>query len=133
VIAANTVSVMDIEVVVRLETEVWQALVAGDAEADARLLSDDFVGIYPTGFADLRDHVGQVAAGPTVERFELSDARMLAVSESAVLLSYRAVYTRVGAAAKQEAMYVSSLWCQRGGRWVNVFSQDTPDTGFAVV
>jgi len=57
---------------------------------------------------------------------------MLAVSESAVLLSYRAVYTRAGA-AKQEAMYVSSLWCQRGGRWVNVFSQDTPDTGFAVV
>ena len=132
VVAANTVSVMDIEEVVRLETEVWQALVAGDAEADARLLSDDFVGIYPTGFADVGDHVGQVAAGPTVERFELSDARMLAVSESAVLLSYRAVYTRAGA-AKQEAMYVSSLWCQRGGRWVNVFSQDTPDTGFAVV
>jgi hypothetical protein len=30
-------------------------------------------------------------------------------------------------------MYVSSLWCHRDGRWVNVFSQDTPDTGEAVV
>jgi hypothetical protein len=23
-------------------------------------------------------------------------------------------------------MYVSSLWCRRDDRWVNVFSQDTP-------
>jgi len=124
---------VDLGELVRLETEVWQALVDGDAEADARLLADDFVGVYPTGFADRSDHVDQIAAGPTVERYELSDTRMLTISESAVLLSYRAVYSPVGGAEQREAMYVSSLWCRRDTRWINLFSQDTPDTGAALV
>jgi hypothetical protein len=124
---------MEIGALVRLETEVWQALVDGDAEADARLLADDFVGVYPTGFAGRDDHAGQLAGGATVEWFELSEERMIVVSDDALLLTYRAVYVRVGETAHAETMYVSSLWCRRDGRWVNVFSQDTPETGIPVV
>jgi hypothetical protein len=114
----------------RLETDVWRALVDGDPHADARLLSEDFLGVYPTGFADRSEHVGQLADGPTVAAFELSEERLLALSDSVVLLSYRAEYRRPDApeAIEPEAMYVSSLWCRRDGRWVNVFSQDTPSS-----
>jgi hypothetical protein len=117
-----------IEDFIRLETEVWRALVEGDAAADARLLADDFLGVYPTGFADRSDHVGQVRDGPTVDEFTLSDERLLVLSDSAVLLAYRADYRRAPSAAEAEieTMYVSSLWCRRDDRWVNVFSQDTP-------
>jgi hypothetical protein len=113
---------------IQLETEVWRALVNGDANADARLLSDDFLGVYPTGFADRSDHVDQLRDGPTVAEFALHDGRLLVVSDSAVLLAYRAEYRRTGrpAGTEPETMYVSSLWCRRDGRWVNVFSQDTP-------
>lgn len=124
---------MEIEELLALETAVWQALVDGDVATDAALLAADFVGLYPTGFAGHDDHTGQLAAGPTVRRFELSEARMLTVSDAAALLMYRAVYERAGEQAPPESMYVSSLWCRRGGRWLNVFSQDTPDTGVAVV
>ena len=112
----------------RLETEVWQALVTGDPDADSRLLAADFLGVYPTGYADRADHVGQISAGPTVAEFTLSEARLLSVSDSTVLLAYRAEYRRPDAApgSDREAMYVSSLWCRREGAWVNVFSQDTP-------
>ena len=124
---------MEIEELIGLETEVWQALVAGDPDADARLLAEDFVGVYPTGFADRDDHCEQLSAGPTVRTFELSEARMLVVSETAMLLLYRAVYQRASEGAPSESMYVSSLWCRRHARWENVFSQDTPDTGISVV
>lgn len=124
---------MEIEELIGLETEVWQALVAGDPEADARLLAEDFVGVYPTGFADRDDHCEQLSGGPTVRTFALSEARMFVVSETAMLLSYRAVYERATEDARSESMYVSSLWCQRHARWVNVFSQDTPDTAISVV
>lgn len=124
---------MELGALLSLETAVWQALVDGDAAADARLLADDFVGVYPDGFSGRADHVGQLAAGPTVRTFELSQARMIAVSHDAVLLLYRAMYERVSASTQPESMYVSSLWCRRDDRWVNVFSQDTPDTGIAVV
>ena len=124
---------MEIEELVELETAVWQALVDGDRAADERLLAENFLGVYPTGFAGRDDHCHQLAAGPTVRRFELSQQQMLVVSDTAVLLAYRAVYWRVNEGAPPESMYVSSLWCRGDGSWVNVFSQDTPDTGIVVV
>lgn len=123
---------MDLDELLRLETAVWQALVDGDAEADAQLLTADFVGLYPTGFAGRAEHVAQLTSGPTVRWFALSQARSIVVSPTAMLLMYRAEYERADMAGR-EAMYVSSLWCARDGRWRNVFSQDTPDTGVPVV
>ena len=119
---------LPIEDFIGLETKVWRALAEGDADADGRMLSDDFLGVYPTGFADRTTHVGQLIDGPTITSFALHDARMLTVSESAVLLSYRAEFERPTSTAVSEVqcMYVSSLWCLRDGEWTNVFSQDTP-------
>ena len=117
-----------LEDLIRLETAVWQALADGDAAADGRLLSDDFLGVYPTGFADRKSHMEQLIDGPTIASFALHDARMLTVSESAVILSYRAEFERLTshAVSALEELYVSSLWCRRDGAWLNVLSQDTP-------
>src|SRR3954452_17981412 len=123
---------MTIDQLIALEIEVWDGLVRGDRAADERLLSDDFLGVYPTGFGDRSAHAGQLAGGPTVAAFELSEAQMLVISDVTALLAYRADYVRAGA-VETESMYVSSLWCRRHGHWVNVFSQDTPDTGVEVV
>jgi hypothetical protein len=121
---------MDLDGCVELETQVWDALVRGDAGEDARLLADDFLGVYPSGFADRSDHAGQLANGPTVADFELLESRIMVLSDSDVLLSYRAEYHRVSNSPHPAAksMYVSSLWSRRSGHWVNVFSQDTPAT-----
>jgi hypothetical protein len=119
---------MDLNAFVELETRVWDALRRGDAEEDARLLADDFLGVYPSGFADRSDHAGQLANGPTVAEFELHEARLMVLSDNDVLLSYRAAWRRLttGDPGARESMYVSSLWSRRSGRWVNVFSQDSP-------
>lgn len=119
---------MELADVVALETAVWEALRAGDAGADMRLLSDDFLGVYPSGFADRAAHAGDLAGGPTVSEYRISDARLLVVSEADVLLSYRAEFRRIrdGALGEIETEYISSLWSQRDGRWLNTFSQDTP-------
>ena len=119
---------MDLQGLVDLETQVWDALVRGDADADARLLSADFLGVYSSGFAGHADHAGQLAAGPTIAAFRLLEARMVELGDEHVLLSYRAEYQRLvgGVAQPSESMYVSSLWSRRSGEWVNVFSQDTP-------
>lgn len=122
-----------------LERRVWDALVTGDADADRELLADDFVGVYPTGFAGRDEHSGQLAAGPTVARYTIDAATLIPVGDDAALLAYRATYRRTPATDEtmpdetmpEETMYVSSLWCRRAGRWVNTFSQDTP-TGAAV-
>lgn len=107
------------------ETRVWQALVAGDPAADAALLAAGFTGLYPDGFAGRADHAGQLAQGPTVATFTLTQARVLELAPDVALLAYHARYTRPkGGAAEQ--MWVSSIWQRAGAGWINIFSQDTP-------
>ncbi len=121
-------TVIGVEDLVRLETKVWDALVDGDSGADTRMLSQDFLGVYPSGFAGREDHAGQLADGPTVAVFEITEPRTIEVSDLVVMLSYRSVFRRVsdGEVGGQEIMYVSSLWRHQDDRWLNIFSQDTP-------
>jgi len=113
------------QAIVRLETAVWDALVCGDAQADAALLSEDFLGVYPTGFANRADHATQLLEGPTVATYAVDKAVTRVISPDNVLLSYEATFHRqVG--ARPETMFVSSLWSRIDGEWLNVFSQDTP-------
>lgn len=115
----------DVQFFVGLETRVWEALVSGDQEADRAMLSADFLGVYPTGFSDREQHVAQLRGGATMTAYTLRDARVVHVTPETVMLSYRAEYTAVGS-EREDAMYISSLWQQRQGRWWNTFSQDTP-------
>ena len=123
----------NLESILNLEHQVWRALVDGDATADERLLADEFLGVYPSGFAVKTDHSGQLDNGPTIASYEIVDAQMmeLATSEEqqVVLLSYLANYARNNRnnAGKPESMYVTSIWRQSAdGGWQNIFSQDTP-------
>ncbi|MDA7965038.1 nuclear transport factor 2 family protein [Ruegeria sp.] len=111
--------------ILSLEQQVWAALVAGNAQADRALLSPDFLGVYPTGFANRDDHVGQFADAPTMADYKLSEAKLRVLTPDIVLLSYRADYQRPGAPG-WEVMLISSLWERRHNVWVNSFSQDTP-------
>jgi len=116
------------DALIACETAVWEALVAGDAAADAAALSDDFLGVYPDGFAGREAHLAQVSDGPTVARYHLSDARVMQLGPDHALLAYRASYSRVGRDASEE-MFVSSIWQRSESGWKNIFSQDTPATG----
>jgi hypothetical protein len=116
---------VNVDTLLALETQVWEALRRGDAEADTRLLSEDFLGVYPTGFAGRAEHAALLAHGPTVAEYALHDARLVVVTERDALLCYRAEYRLPGDEAPAASMYVSSLWSQRGDEWLNTFSQDT--------
>lgn len=124
--------------ILRLEHRVWQALVEGDTAADRHLLAPEFLGVYPSGFAKVEDHVGQLAEGPTVAHYEITETRLLELGPDHVCLSYHARYQRPAAAEAfrdWEAMYVSSIWKRQPGDlgWINVFSQDTVADGQQLV
>ena len=117
-----------VEKFLQLEIEVWNALATGDAEADIRLLADNFFGVYGSGFSEKNDHTNQLRNGPTVAHFNLSEARIQVLSEEVVLLSYRADWVRYENTLEsdKESMYVTSIWRNLDGAWKNIFSQDTP-------
>jgi len=108
------------------EKRVWNALVSGDPAADSSLLSDDFLGVYPTGFAQKSEHVAQLASGPTVTSYDITACQAKPLGERHALLSYKARFRRVSRTT-DETMYVSSIWERNGDGWINIFSQDTPE------
>jgi len=109
---------------VAVERQVWDALVMGDQKADAALMDEEFLGVYPTGFATRACHVGQLDAGSTVASYELAEVTARPLGRDHALLAYRATFSRPG--GSPQAMYVSSIWRREGAGWINVFSQDTP-------
>lgn len=113
--------------ILELEKQVWDALVSGDQAADSLLLSDDFLGVYTSGFEGKEDHSGQLASGPSIHKYHLSSVTMKTLSLEVVLISYRADYSRhpIGENNSNEVMYISSIWQNFSGRWLNIFSQDT--------
>jgi hypothetical protein len=119
-----------LEEILDCERAVWSALVAGDAVADAELLTDDFLGVYSSGFAGKAEHADQLQHGPTIASYELSHARLVTLAEDVALLSYRADWSPHHAqGAPTQTMYVTSIWRRVDGCWQNFFSQDTPAQG----
>ncbi|MBT8456178.1 MAG: nuclear transport factor 2 family protein [Alphaproteobacteria bacterium] len=114
-----------LESLLAAETAVWEALVSGDAAADAGALDDGFLGVYPDGFSGKGTHVGQLAQGATVKTYAIDDPHVMSLGPDHALLAYRATYRRPGQTA-DEVMYVSSVWKRNRQGWINVFSQDTP-------
>ncbi|MDH3303512.1 MAG: nuclear transport factor 2 family protein [Acidimicrobiia bacterium] len=123
---------MDLELALELERRVWRALCTGDRDLDQAMLSEDFLGVYPTGISDRAGHVDQLADGPTVRDFRLSEARLIQLTaDEHVLLCYRADWRPPRSPGETEpgpveAMYISSIWSWRADGWINTFSQDTP-------
>jgi len=113
----------DLGFFVDLESQVWEALRRGDGRADARLLADNFLGVYESGFAAKAEHVALVSKGPTVTEFELVTPRLMRLSPVLALLAYEARWR--GRNGNSRAAYITSIWQRDGEAWRNIFSQDT--------
>lgn len=110
------------------ETRVWDALVTGDSASDSAALAEDFLGVYPDGFSGKADHVAPLATGPSVQRYSLSDVRIVPLGPDHAAIVYCADFVGFG---KTEAsrMYVTSIWRREAAGWINILSQDTPAGG----
>jgi hypothetical protein len=121
----------DLQEILKLETRVWEALMRGDAALDRAMLSEDFLGIYPTGFATREEHCAPLKDGPTVADYKIIDPKLIELGPGLVLLGYLAQWVRIKNGQPQDAeqMYISSIWRQSNTGWKNIFSQDTPVAG----
>ena len=107
-----------------MEEKVWAALEDGDAESDRRLLSEDFLGVYPSGFSGRDGHAEQLNEGPSIASHRIENAKIITLSDDTALLAYHADFRRAPD-GPPEMMYVSSIWQRDGDTWINIFSQDT--------
>ena len=118
---------IDINFFMNLEKKVWEALKNGDLNADADLLSDDFLGVYESGISTKEDHLNQLMDGPIISSYKMGPARLLQLGNDVVSLTYSATAIFLNHKKKdnQTLLYITSIWALRSDKWVNIFSQDT--------
>ena len=116
---------------VALEKSSWVAWKARDGRFFEGFLSDDHLEIGAQGVHGKAAVVGFVASPVcVVESYSLGEIAFQRIAEDVAVLTYRAEQkTQCGAAPVPSPARVTSIYANRGGRWLNVLYQQTPTGG----
>jgi hypothetical protein len=111
--------------VVSHEREGLDALKVGDVDHFGNLTADDAVLVDAHGPAT-KARVLKNVAGFRLTDYTMDDIRFIPLSATSGLIAYK--ISEKGVSHDREfavQAYVSSIWTQRGGKWVCLFSQET--------
>ncbi|HUK31835.1 MAG TPA: nuclear transport factor 2 family protein [Candidatus Acidoferrum sp.] len=113
------------EIIVAKEREGLDALKAGNVDGFANLTAEEAVFVDGAGPADKAQVVKNVN-GFTLTTYSIEDVKFVRLGEKTGLISYR--ITETGNSHGKEFAahpYISSIWTERGSKWVCLFSQET--------
>ena len=107
------------------EREGLESLRTGDIAHFGEVTAEDAIFVDPHGIASKAEVMKNVA-GFRLTDFTIEDPKFLQLSEKAGLVSYK--LTEKGVTHGKEftaTVFVSSIWAERGGKWLCEFSQET--------
>jgi ketosteroid isomerase-like protein len=112
--------------IVAKEREGLDALKVGDVDRFGNLTADDAVLVDAHGPATKAEVIKNVA-GFRLTDYTMDDIRFVPLSATSGLIAYKII--EKGVSHEREfavQAYVSSIWAERGGKWLCLFSQETP-------
>ena len=113
--------------IIATEKKLWEAWKNKDAKPFKANLAADSVMIGERGVAGKADIVKEMASMPCeVKSFELSDFKTTFINSGTVLLTYKGVADGACAGTALPAVWASSVYVNRGGRWLAASHQETP-------
>jgi Domain of unknown function (DUF4440) len=113
--------------IIATEKKLWEAWKNKDAKPFKANLAADSVMISETGVAGKADIVKEIASMPCeVKSFELSDFKTTFLNSGTVLLTYKGVADGACAGTALPSVWASSVYVNRGGRWLAASHQETP-------
>lgn len=112
--------------IVSLERQELDSIKSGNIEAFSALLADDAIFLNSRGFGDKALVIKNTAAFK-LQDYSMDDIKVVPLSDNSGLIAYK--LTETGNAHGNEisgTVYASALWVQRSGKWLCLFSQETP-------
>jgi len=112
--------------IVAKEREELDALKSGDHEAFANLIADEAIFLDPRGHGTKAEVVEHTADFRLLD-YAMENIKFVAVGRDSGVVAYKV--TQKGSANGHEftsVVYASALWTRRAGKWVCLFSQETP-------
>jgi hypothetical protein len=109
------------------EKKLWEGWKNKDAKPFNANLSADSVMIGDSGVAGKNDAIKEVTGTACeVKSFELSDFKVTFLNSSTALLTYKGVADGTCGGTAIPTVWASSVYVNRGGRWLNASHQETP-------
>jgi hypothetical protein len=114
-----------------LEKGSWVAWKARDGRFFEGFLSDDHLEVGAQGVSSKAQVVAFVASPVcVVDGYTLGQITFKRIAEDVAVLSYRAEQKTVcGGSPVPSPAWATSMYVNRGGRWLNVLYQQTPAAG----
>jgi len=112
--------------IVAKEREELDALKAGDHKAFANLIADEAIFLDPRGHGTKAEVVEHTSDFRLID-YTMENIKFVRVGANSGVVAYK--LTQKGNAHGHEftsVAYASALWTKRGGKWVCLFSQETP-------
>ena len=110
----------------QLERDGWSALSGPDGAAFyENAMADDGLMVFPGTVMTKADAIAAIRAAPPWRRFDLSDVSVV-VSGDVGLIAYSANAERDPGSTYSATM--TSVYVQRGGRWLLLLHQQSPGT-----
>jgi uncharacterized protein DUF4440 len=112
--------------IVENEQRELDCLKTGDMRLFAGLIADDAVFVNPGGMAG-KAEVVKNASEVRLKSYSMEDIRFVSISPESGMITYKLTENGVAHGKEFSAqVYASALWVQRDGKWVSLFSQETP-------
>jgi hypothetical protein len=119
----------ELEQLITLEKQIWEAWKSKDPKRVQGLLRDNYVEIAAPGARRMtKDDVLKALDQSRITQYALEDERLLRLNRDAAILTYKLTLKSSPDQTVPFAnpAYVSSTWVREDSAWVSVFRQTTP-------
>lgn len=109
------------------EKKLWEGWKNKDTKVFKAWVAADAVGVGEQGVHGKADLLKDIAAGGCdVKSFELSNFKMTMVGSDTAFLTYKGMADGTCDGNPIPAVWASSTWVKRGGKWLALTHQETP-------
>ncbi|HEV2914747.1 MAG TPA: nuclear transport factor 2 family protein [Pyrinomonadaceae bacterium] len=112
------------ETLIAREKAVWEAIKKKDLATFGGYLAEDMVYVNKDGVHSKADTVKGIEASPMPE-LTLDDWKVTIIDKDVALVTYRVNSKAVACGPEATSERNSTIWAERGGKWLAVFHQDT--------
>ncbi|HEY2956457.1 MAG TPA: nuclear transport factor 2 family protein [Candidatus Eisenbacteria bacterium] len=109
-----------------IERKVWDAIKSRDVKTAMEAMAEDSWSVDMSGFSSAQQF-GQMMQDYTVESYSLQDLKLIRLDKDAAILAYTSTAnaTYKGEPIPSGPYYCSSIYVNRGGKWLGMFHQET--------
>lgn len=113
-------------IVLENERKIWEGFKARDANAVSALLGDDVQVVTVNGRFNKSGFLRIVPRLPEMPSYTITNASVISPNKDVAILTYDCKYVTKEPRLANHSAFQTTVWVNRGGNWVAVFNQETP-------